>query len=136
MRSSASIAKLPMIAASTAWLNTPLVHRPRSRSKNSARGVPARRGGASRSSVSSSGITDGQLIRPAVQQYDPSREIRVVGGELQGHIRAPGMPHDKWPRPAERANRPGQVTGDRCKVVAVVGRVRHAVTALVDRDKA
>jgi len=46
------------------------------------------------------------------------------------------MSHDKWPRPAERDNRPGEVAGDRRKVVAVVGLVRQAVAALVDRDEA
>jgi hypothetical protein len=32
----------------------------------------------------------------------------VVGGELEGHMRAPGVSHDKWPREAKRANRPRQ----------------------------
>jgi len=46
--------------------------------------------------------------------------IRVVGGELKGHMRAPGMSHDQWPRDAERDNHPGEVAGDRRKVVAGV----------------
>jgi hypothetical protein len=51
VRSLARAALLGGMASSTAWLSTLLVHRPRSRSKNLARGMPARRGGARRSSL-------------------------------------------------------------------------------------
>ena len=60
----------------------------------------------------------------------------MVGGELKGHMRAPGVSHDQWPRDAERDNHPGEVAGDRRKVVAGVGLVRHAVAALVESDEA